>query len=117
MFTNLPTAETLDAVSFGKELRRRRKAAGWTLERLAEESGLSPNYLATLETNPDRDPSLSTLLKIAKGLEVHPAVLLGGSAADGFSADGREAAALVDGLPPRVRGGVLQLLRSLPRRR
>lgn len=103
-------------MSFGKEVRRRRKAGGLTLEQLAEKSGLSPNYLATLETNPQRDPSLSTVMKVAKGFGVHPAVLLGGSAADGFSADGREAATLVDGLPPKVRGGVLQLLRSLPRR-
>src|SRR4051812_6213874 len=71
---------TLPCMTIGSEVRRRRQALGMTLDGLAERSGLSPHYLSTLE-NDRRDPHLSTLIAVAKGLRVPPAELLGGSAA------------------------------------
>jgi transcriptional regulator with XRE-family HTH domain len=59
-------------MDFGKEVRRRREALGLTLEELAERAGLTPNYVGTVETG-KRDPSLSTVLALAKGLRVPPA--------------------------------------------
>ncbi len=85
-----------------------------TLEKLAEASGLTPNYVGSIEGGA-RDPSLSTVLKLAKGLKVPPSELLGGF--QGLSAPALEGARLLDQLQPAVRDGVLQLLRSLPRRR
>lgn len=101
---------------FGSEVRRRRRAQGLTLEQLAERSGLSPNYIASLETDPRRDPSVSTVSKLAKGLGVHLVELLGGSAAGGLSPEGREVAGLLTELSPETRKAFLQLLHSLPRR-
>ena len=63
-------------MSFGDEVKRRRASLGWTLEQLAERSGLSPNFVGTVE-NGRRDPSLSTVLALAKGLRVPPGELLG----------------------------------------
>jgi transcriptional regulator with XRE-family HTH domain len=68
-------------MSLGSEIRRRRLALGLTLDDLSERSGLSPHYLSTLE-NDRRDPHVSTLYAVAKGLRVAPAELLGPQPAD-----------------------------------
>ncbi|HET9929484.1 MAG TPA: helix-turn-helix transcriptional regulator [Polyangiaceae bacterium] len=101
-------------MSFGREVRRRRGALGLTLEQLAERSGLTPNYIGTVE-NGRRDPSLSTVLALAKGLGVAPSALMGGVGE--FSAEATEAAALVESLPAEVQVAMLELLRALGRRR
>jgi transcriptional regulator with XRE-family HTH domain len=85
-----------------------------TLEQLAEGSGLTPNYIGTIE-NGKRDPSLSTILSLAKGLRVHPAELFGG--VQDLSAPATEAGLLFDGAPIDVQDAVLQLLRSVGRRK
>ena len=56
---------TVPTVQFGKEVRRRRKADGMTIEELAERAGLSTNYVGAVERG-DRDPSLSTVVALAK---------------------------------------------------
>lgn len=101
-------------MSFGREIRRRRGALGLTLEQLAERSGLTPNYIGTVE-NGRRDPSLSTVLALAKGLGCAPSALMGG--AGDFSAEAAEAATLMDSLPIEVRTAMLELLRAMGRRR
>ena len=55
-----------------KTLRRRR---GLTQEALAAKAGLSRTYLARLETA-RQDPTLSTLVKLAKALGVPVAALV-----------------------------------------
>src|SRR5215831_15214489 len=102
------------AVKFGKEIRRRRKSLGMTIEQLSERSGLTPNYIGTVEIG-DRDPSLSTVLALARGLSVGAAELLGGS--DRLSPAALEAARLFEGAPPDVQDAVLRLLRAVQRRR
>ncbi len=102
------------AVSLGKEIRRRRQALGLTLEQLAERSGLSPHYLSTVETD-RRDPSVSSVTNIAKGLGCPPGELLGG--VRDLSAAGYEAGRLFEGAPEDVREGVLRILRATSRRR
>lgn len=85
-----------------------------SLEALAERAGLSPNYVGSIEAN-RRDPSLSTIEKLARGLKVSPGELVGGY--EGLSGPSLEGARLLEHLQPAVREGVLQLLRTLPRRR
>lgn len=89
-------------------------ALGLTLEQLAERSGLTPNYIGTVE-NGHRDPSLSTVLALARGLGLAPGDLLGGLGE--LSAASTEAATLIEALSPEVQGAVLELLRALARRR
>ena len=97
-------------MQFGREVRRRRKALGWTLEMLAEKSGLSPHYLSTVE-NGGRDPSLSTIESIAKALGVPPGALLGQM--KGISPAAQNAAKLFDAVPPEIQEAVLRILRAV----
>jgi transcriptional regulator with XRE-family HTH domain len=101
-------------VKFGHEIRRRRKALGMTIEQLAEKANLTPNYLGTLEAG-RRDPSLSTVLALAKGLSVPPAELFGGPGK--LSPEAVEAARLFDGATADHQDIVLRLLRVAQRRR
>jgi transcriptional regulator with XRE-family HTH domain len=57
-------------MAFGTEVRRIRKLRGLSIEDLAERSGLSANYVGGIEMN-RRDPSLSTVTAIAKGLDTN----------------------------------------------
>jgi transcriptional regulator with XRE-family HTH domain len=104
----------LAPLRFGREVRRRRKALGLTLEQLAERSGLTPNYIGTVE-NGRRDPSLSTISALAKGLAVPTGELVGG--VGDMSPEAIEAARLFDTAAPEVQTALLQLLRSVARRR
>jgi transcriptional regulator with XRE-family HTH domain len=101
-------------MDFGREIRRRRETLGMTLEQLAESSKLTPNYIGTIE-NGKRDPSLSTVLALAKGLRVPPAELFGGI--QDLSPPATEAGLLFDGSPTDVQDAVLQILRSVSKRK
>jgi len=63
---------------FGKQLQRLRTRRGLTQEQLAVTAGLSRTFLTRLELG-QHDPSLSTLVRMAKALKVSVAVLLGES--------------------------------------
>jgi transcriptional regulator with XRE-family HTH domain len=101
-------------MDFGREVRRRREALGLTLEQLAERADLTPNYVGSVETG-KRDPSLSTVLALAKGLNVPPAELFGGVKELGPA--GVEAGRLFEATTPEVQDAVLKLLRAVARRR
>jgi transcriptional regulator with XRE-family HTH domain len=101
-------------LAFGREVRRLRSTLGLTLEQLAERSELTPNYIGSVE-NGRRDPSLSTVLALAKGLGVGAGELLGGRSDLGPQAS--EAACLLESLTPELQDAVLSLLRVLTRRR
>lgn len=61
----------MDEISgqLGQRIQQARRAKGWTQEDLAHHAGLDFSYLNQLE-NGKRNPSLSTLYKIATALEV-----------------------------------------------
>ena len=63
---------------FGKQLQRLRTRRGLTQEQLAVTAGLSRTFLTRLELG-QHDPSLSTLVRMAKALRVSVTVLLGES--------------------------------------
>ena len=56
-----------DLVKFGANVRRIRLKKGLSQSALARQSGLSANYIGTLERG-CQNPSLKTLEKLAKGL-------------------------------------------------
>ncbi|HQP34916.1 MAG TPA: helix-turn-helix transcriptional regulator [Polyangiaceae bacterium] len=101
-------------MSLGKDVRRRRLALGLTLEQVAEKARLSPNYVGSVEMG-RRDPSLSTVLALARALRIPPGDLLGGAQA--LEGPALEAARLVASLPGEVQEPLLALLRSLARKR
>ena len=63
---------------FGKQLQQLRTRRGLTQEQLAVTAGLSRTFLTRLELG-QSDPSLSTLVRLAKALRVSVTELLGES--------------------------------------
>ena len=57
------------AVAFGMVLRQLRKEAGMTQEELGFEADLRRTYVSTLELG-QQQPTLTTILKLAKALKV-----------------------------------------------
>jgi len=95
--------------AFGREVRRRRLAQRLTLEALSAAAHLTPNYIGGIETG-QRDPSLSTMQKLAAGLGAPLGELLGMPM---MSPDSIEAARLLSTLPPPVREPIVEALRAL----
>jgi transcriptional regulator with XRE-family HTH domain len=60
----------------GARLRAQREALGYTQAKLAEKAGVTPNYIGVLEHGA-KLPSIDTLVKLAKALEMSPAQLFG----------------------------------------
>jgi transcriptional regulator with XRE-family HTH domain len=66
---------TKEAVAFGKRVRELRKERGWSQEELAEAAGMNWLQVGHIERGAS-DPKLSTIVKLAKALRIHPADLL-----------------------------------------
>ena len=62
---------------FAANLRRQRLAKGLSQEQLAEKTGVHPSEVSRLE-RAVRDPRLSTIVKVARGLGVSAAKLVAG---------------------------------------
>jgi len=54
---------------FGRILREKRKALGFSQEELAHRAGLTPRYISLLECD-KRQPTISTVYLLAEGLGV-----------------------------------------------
>lgn len=65
---------------FGRRVRAMREARGWTQAELAEFAGLDVSYVSQVERGL-RDPSLSSITALAKGLGVGLGELVGHEAA------------------------------------
>ena len=74
MFAPHPGMRWEDRV--GANVRRLRKAKGFSQEALAHEAGMSMRYLAGLERG-EENPSLLFLVKLAEALGVEPGALFG----------------------------------------
>jgi len=96
-------------IEFGREVRRRREALGLTLEGLAERAELTPNYIGTIE-NGKRDPSISTISAIARGLDLAPGELLG--ELPELSPMVIEVGRLFDGTSPDIQAAILSIMRA-----
>lgn len=59
----------------GANIRRLRKAKGYTQEQLAHSAGMAARYVAGVERG-EENPSLRFLVKIADALDTEPAALL-----------------------------------------
>ena len=63
-------------VLFGKEVRKLRKARGWSQEELADRCELDRTYIGGIERG-ERNVALLNIYRIARAVEVHPSKLLG----------------------------------------
>jgi transcriptional regulator with XRE-family HTH domain len=64
-----------EAEIFGAGLRRLRLEREWTQEQLADAAGLTTTYVGQVERGA-KVPSLTVVLRLARGLAVTPAELL-----------------------------------------
>lgn len=97
----------------GAEVRRRREGLGVSIATFAAMARLSPNFIGGIERG-ERDPSVSTIQALARGLGCHAADLLGGTPE--MSAAATEAARLFDEAPVDVQDAVMHTLRTLSKR-
>lgn len=65
----------LDPAKVGAEIRRLRKAAGWSQQTLADEADVRRATISELETG-ERVPKMETLESIARALGVSPAAIV-----------------------------------------
>jgi transcriptional regulator with XRE-family HTH domain len=65
----------MEDFNFSKAVAILRASRGWSRKKLAEKSGLSISYISRIESK-DRDPSLNTVIKLAKALKVKFFVLV-----------------------------------------
>ena len=56
----------------GEALRAARRAAGWSQEELAEQAGISRNYVSLLERD-ERSPTVAVLIDVCRALGVSAA--------------------------------------------
>lgn len=66
------------AIRFGRALRQEREQHQWSQERLAGEAGLNRSYLGEVERGA-AVPSLVTIIKLARALQISPTRLLDAS--------------------------------------
>jgi transcriptional regulator with XRE-family HTH domain len=95
---------------FGAEIRRRRQSLDLSLADLSERVGLTSNFIGTIE-NGMRNPSISTVLSLAKGLGAPPAELI--AEAYGLTSSGLETARLFNALNAVAQNPFIEVLRVI----
>lgn len=73
----------------GRRIKVLRERAGLTQEKLAEESGISLDYMGKIEVSINK-PGLKTILKLADALKIEPFELLKFDTSDEDCKDGEE---------------------------
>lgn len=97
-------------VKFGREIRKRREALKLPREQLAERAGLTANYIGTIELGL-RDPSITTIVAIARGLGIAPGDLF--SPPPPLPPAAIAMGKLFDAAAPGVRDAALTILREV----
>lgn len=64
-------------MGFGGNLRALREARGWSEMDLYRRSGVGQAAISRLETEPNPNPKMQTLVKLARALEVSVDLLIG----------------------------------------
>lgn len=93
-------------MNFGKAVKLCRSQRGYSQEELARRADISVSYLSLLERN-ERDPALSTVEQIAKGLGVPLSILAF------LGTDSEELTGLTDELRGKLASTALQLIHEL----
>lgn len=108
----------MDTSLFGKRLHEQRMSKGWTLEKLASITELTPNYLSAVERGVKK-PSLDTFIGLAEALDVSADYLIRDSSENSsLSVVNDEIHARLSKLTPSQRNAVTDildiLLKNLP---
>lgn len=73
---NAMAAKNENCQRFGKRVRRLRKELGLSQEQFADRVGIHRTYIGGIERG-ERNPTLSTIYRIAQGLKIEASRLLG----------------------------------------
>lgn len=73
----------MDAQQLGRQVLKRRKEMGISQETLAEQAGLSRNYISLIERGAVVNVSVNVVAQLAQALGASPAELLQGADEDG----------------------------------
>lgn len=93
-------------MNFGKAVKLCRTQRGYTREELAKRAEISVSYLSLLERN-ERDPALSTVERIAKGLDIPLSILAF------LGAERDEMEGITEELRGKIASTALQLIHEL----
>ncbi|HJD20580.1 MAG TPA: helix-turn-helix transcriptional regulator [Candidatus Gemmiger faecigallinarum] len=99
----------MDKEVFGLRLRKYRKDKGLTIEKLAEQIGLSPNYLGDVERG-KKLPSMGTFIHLVNVLDISADELLKDEVNRADYLVDSEISSRLSGLTPRRRTAVLNIL-------
>ena len=99
----------MDKEVFGLRLRKYRKTKGLTIEKLAEQIGLSPNYLGDVERG-KKLPSMVTFIHLVNVLDISADELLKDEVNRADYLVDAEISSRLSGLTPRRRTAVLHIL-------
>lgn len=97
---------------FGHRLRTYRKEKGLTIEKLAEQVGLSPNYLGDVERG-KKLPSMATFIRLVNVLDISADELLKDEVNRADYLVDAEISSRLAGLTPRRRTAVLNILNRI----
>jgi len=106
-----PISDTPLPKRLGKNLANARKTRGWTQAALAEQLGMEPESISRFERGATL-PSLATLEQIAGFLDTRIADLLA-EYPDTAYAEAQRISALMAGLEPDARAGVLTIVKTV----
>lgn len=67
--------KTEECVNFGLRVRELRKRKGFSQEAFADHTGIHRTYMGGIERG-ERNPTLTTIYRLAKALDVSPSKLL-----------------------------------------
>jgi XRE family aerobic/anaerobic benzoate catabolism transcriptional regulator len=108
--SDAPTADDAFLSALGRRVRDRRERLGMSRKLLAQQAEVSERYLAQLESG-DGNVSIVLLRRIAGALNLTPAALLDGEAAD--SVERRLVQRLLEGVPAhRLEDVIFRLMRD-----
>ena len=82
-----------EAIVFGRVLRRLREERNLTQEALAFESDVDRSFISHIEQG-NHQPTITTISKLAKGLNTTPALLLTSVSVEGNFGEGERSASL-----------------------
>lgn len=101
------------AEKFGQRIRSLRKERGMSQERLAEKSGLHNTYIGQIERG-EKNPSLESIEKLSKGLDISVAELFETFAEKPQSTSAiKKLNEMIEKLPPKTIENLVKMVADL----
>lgn len=90
----------MESGDLARRITQRRNELGLTLEDVARQAGVAPEFLEYFEQHSDEHLGSGTFIRIARALQTSPASLLGGDRSRPLGNAGALPGAILEPLPP-----------------